>query len=399
MTADQPIDAELLAERNAYLREMTADLQEVENLILDLPAVEGAAERKRQIARQIHTIKGVAGSYGMDLLSLAAHRIEDLLASADSPPCKSDPWIDRLLDQKDQLAAIAKAYLQSDEAFLLEVRSRFEQARLPRGATAAPRPFERVLIVEPSLATLRLCTRVLQQLGSAHVISVKDGYEALGQLLKEKFDGVIASLQAPTIDGQSLAAILRLTPGPNANVPVILLTSSAALLDPAKTRPDYVLEKDLGLSNGLKSVLARLTNTGLEPPPVGSEMTGRALKKILLVDDSRDIHSLVRIAFKRYPDIQIVALADPTGAVETARKEAPDLILLDVQMTPISGKEVMRALKASPAVTAIPVAFFTGTDDAEEARELAALGAWQIFKKPFAPKIFSEQVVSLFQER
>src|SRR6266550_3290480 len=82
-----------------------------------------------------------------------------------------------------------------------------------------------------------------------------------------------------------------------------------------------------------------------------------------------------------------------------ARSETPNLILLDVQMTPVSGKDVMRDIKATPELSDIPVAFFTGNDDAAEKRELASLGAWQIFKKPFSPKTFSDQVLSLFEAR
>jgi len=253
--------------------------------------------------------------------------------------------------------------------------------------------------VEPSLATLKLCTRVLQEFGSIRVTSMQDGYEALGRLLKEEFDIVITSLQVPTIDGQSLVTVLRNIPGPNAAVPVILLTSSTTALDPAKARPNYVIAKNLGLSKGLKAVLTQLATPGVEQLARPAKVSDSVLRKILLVDDSPEIHTLVRMAFKRHPDIQIIALADPTSAVETARKETPDLVLLDVQMTPISGKEVMREFKAAPELSAIPVAFFTGTDDAEEKQELASLGAWQIFKKPFSPKTFSDHVVSLFRER
>ena len=392
MTADQEIAAELLAERNSYLREMTSDLQDVENLIVDLSLADGAAERKQQIARKIHTIKGVAGSYGLDLISAAAHRMEDLLASENSPNSMSDKFIDGLLGQNDQLAAIAKAYLCDNEPFLNDVRRTLERFAKPESSSAKPaQAFSRMLIVEPSLATLKLCTRVLQEFGSIRVTSMQDGYEALGRLLKEEFDVVITSLQVPTIDGQSLVTVLRNIPGPNAAVPVILLTSSTTALDPAKARPNYVIEKNLGLSNGLKAVLTQLPR----PAKVGDGV----LRKILLVDDSPEIHTLVRMSFKRHPDIQIIALADPASAVETARKEAPDLVLLDVQMTPISGKQVMRNFKAAPELSAIPVAFFTGTDDAEEKQELAALGAWQIFNKPFSPKTFSDHVVSLFRER
>jgi len=392
MTADQEIAAELLAERNSYLREMTSDLQDVENLIVDLSLADGAAERKQQIARKIHTIKGVAGSYGLDLISAAAHRMEDLLASENSPNSMSDKFIDGLLGQNDQLAAIAKAYLCDNEPFLNDVRRTLERFAKPESSSAKPaQAFSRMLIVEPSLATLKLCTRVLQEFGSIRVTSMQDGYEALGRLLKEEFDVVITSLQVPTIDGQSLVTVLRNIPGPNAAVPVILLTSSTTALDPAKARPNYVIEKNLGLSNGLKAVLTQLAR----PAKVGDGV----LRKILLVDDSPEIHTLVRMSFKRHPDIQIIALADPASAVETARKEAPDLVLLDVQMTPISGKQVMRNFKAAPELSAIPVAFFTGTDNAEEKQELASLGAWQIFKKPFSPKTFSDHVVNLFRER
>lgn len=392
MTADQEIAEELLAERNSYLREMTSDLQDVENLIVDLSLADGAAERKQQIARQIHTIKGVAGSYGLDLISAAAHRMEDLLASENSPNSMSDKFIDGLLGQNDQLAAIAKAYLCDNELFLNDVRRTLERFAKPESSSAKPaQAFSRMLIVEPSLATLKLCTRVLQEFGSIRVTSMQDGYEALGRLLKEEFDVVITSLQVPTIDGQSLVTVLRNIPGPNAAVPVILLTSSTTALDPAKARPNYVIEKNLGLSNGLKAVLTQLAR----PAKVGDGV----LRKILLVDDSPEIHTLVRMSFKRHADIQIIALADPASAVETARKEAPDLVLLDVQMTPISGKQVMRNFKAAPELSAIPVAFFTGTDDVEEKQELASLGAWQIFKKPFSPKTFSDHVVSLFRER
>ena len=59
----------------------------------------------------------------------------------------------------------------------------------------------------------------------------------------------------------------------------------------------------------------------------------------------------------------------------------------------------MRDIKAAPELNHLPVAFFTGTDDPEEKKELASLGAWQIFKKPFSPKTFSDHVVSLFRER
>ncbi|HEY2919590.1 MAG TPA: response regulator [Candidatus Binatia bacterium] len=399
MAADQKIDAELLAERNSYLREMKSDLQDIENLILDLSLASGAAERKQKLARQIHTIKGVAGSYGLDLMSAAAHRMEHLLAGENPSQIENNKFVDSLLAHNDQLAAIARAYLVGDERFLNDMRREYHVRKKPQAAEARlAKGFNRVMIVEPSRATLQLCIGVLKEFGATNVASVEDGYEALGWLLKEEFDAVITSLQVPTIDGQSLFTVLRTIPGPNMAKPMILLTASSAALDPARARPDYIIQKDVGWTKELRATLTQLVNQSLERCTAGRARDG-TLKKILLVDDSPEIHNLVRLSFKRFPDVQIVALADPTSAVEAARNETPDLILLDVQMTPISGKEVMRDIKATPELSDLPVAFFTGTDDPEEKRELASLGAWQIFKKPFSPKTFSDHVVNLFRER
>jgi CheY-like chemotaxis protein/HPt (histidine-containing phosphotransfer) domain-containing protein len=399
MAADREIDAELLTERNSYLREMKADLQDIENLILDLSVANGAAERKQKLARQIHTIKGVAGSYGLDLMSAAAHRMEDLLAENPSQ-IENNKFVDSLLAYNDQLAAIAKAYLAGDARFLNDMRREYHERKKPQAAEARlAKRFNRVMIVEPSRATLQLCIRVLKEFGAINVSSVEDGYEALGWLLKEEFDAVITSLQVPMIDGQSLFTVLRTIPGPNMAKPVILLTASSAALDPARARPDHVIQKDVGLTQELRATLTQLVSQSSQAYAAGGNVGNGVLRKILLVDDSPEIHHLVRLSFKRFPDVQIVAVADPTSAVEAARTENPDLILLDVQMTPISGKEVMRDIKATPELSDLPVAFFTGTDDPEEKKELASLGAWQIFKKPFSPKTFSDHVLNLFRER
>ncbi|HEV8131481.1 MAG TPA: response regulator [Acidobacteriota bacterium] len=399
MAADREIDAELLAERNSYLREMQSDLQDIESLILDLSLANGAAERKQKLARKIHTIKGVAGSYGLDLMSAAAHRMEDLLAGANPSLMENNKFVDSLLAHNDQLAAIAKAYLVGDERFLNDMRREYHEPSKPQAAEAKlARGFNRVMIVEPSLAALQLCMGVLKEFGAINVSSVQDGYEALGWLLKEEFDAVITSLQVPTIDGQSLFTVLRAIPGPNMVKPVILLTASSAALDPARAQPEHIIQKDVGLTKQLRATLTELVNQSLQGCAAGKAGDG-VLRKILLVDDSPEIHNLVRLSFKRFPDVQIVAVADPTSAVEAARNETPDLILLDVQMTPISGKEVMRDIKATPELSDLPVAFFTGTDDPEEKKELASLGAWQIFKKPFSPKTFSDHLLNLFRER
>jgi CheY-like chemotaxis protein/HPt (histidine-containing phosphotransfer) domain-containing protein len=396
---EEEYDAELVAERNSYLHELKSTLAEIESLILALSSTESRTDYTGPLTRQIHTIKGTAGSLGLDLLSFAAHRMEDLFVRQQQEQENNETFIDSLLAQNDLLAAIAAAYLAGDEQSLCEVRRRL--AETTRSSSAVARDdvrLKRVLIVETSSVTLQFCVKILNEFGAVQVTSVRDGYEALGCLLKERFDAVITSLQVPTIDGQSLLTVLRTIPGPNRATPVVLLTSAAGSLESTKTRPDFVVEKNLGLAAQLRAIVKQLARPDLQPRAAPADLKERVLRKILLIDDSQEIHGLVGLSFKRFPEIEIVGVLDPTRALESVRAETPDLILLDVQMTPVSGKDVMRHIKAALGLSDIPVAFFTGTDDAEEKRELASLGDWQIFKKPFSPKTFSDQVLSLFME-
>jgi CheY-like chemotaxis protein len=263
----------------------------------------------------------------------------------------------------------------------------------------APMSLRRVLLVDTSRATLEVCVGVLNDLGVGEIVALQDGYEALGRLLKEPFDAVITSLRVPTIDGQTLTPVLRAIAGPNQRTPVILLTSSAVALDSTAVRPDHVVEKNLHMRQRLKRILGELKGA-IEPAtrPATAKID-RVLKKIVLVDDSPAIHQLLRASFKRFPEIAIATLEDPTTAVDFVRHEQPDFVLLDLNMPQLSGKEVMRDIKASTDLQTIPVAFFTADESVEERAKLIDLGACHVFKKPFFPKTFADELIRIYNER
>jgi CheY-like chemotaxis protein len=294
-----------------------------------------------------------------------------------------------------------KAHLSGENQTLADIQLMFAQAQHDPAVTlgAGAMSLRRVLVVDTSRATLEVCVALLNDLGVRDITTVGDGLEALGRLLKEPFQAVITSLHVPTIDGQSLTAVLRAIAGPNRLTPVILLTASVDALDPTAARPDYVVEKNPQMTQRLKRILSELKATPEHDAPPARAKIDRVLKKIVLVDDSPAIHQLLRLSFKRFPEIAIAGLEDPTGALDFLRQEQPDLVLLDLNMPQLSGKEVIRSIKAAPDLKEIPVAFFTAADGADERRELCDLGAWHVFKKPFAPKTFSADLVSKFQAR
>jgi DNA-binding response OmpR family regulator len=105
-------------------------------------------------------------------------------------------------------------------------------------------------------------------------------------------------------------------------------------------------------------------------------------EKILVIDDDQDIRRLlgVRLKAKGY---EAVFAGDAISAVNQARHERPDLILLDLSLPAGDGYVVMERLKAMPALEGIPVIVVSARDPLVEEAQLAAAGADAFFRKPF----------------
>lgn len=104
--------------------------------------------------------------------------------------------------------------------------------------------------------------------------------------------------------------------------------------------------------------------------------------KVLIVDDNPKALAIAKARLKKEM-LEIFCVENGRQCVEIARKEKPDLILLDVDMPDISGFEVCQALKDDTALCTIPVIFLTASDDNEDRVKGLDLGAVDYVTKPF----------------
>ncbi len=104
--------------------------------------------------------------------------------------------------------------------------------------------------------------------------------------------------------------------------------------------------------------------------------------KILIIDDSYDAMALAKVRLGREGHTILCATNGQEG-LEAADREAPDLILLDVDMPDMSGFDVCRRLKASPTLFMIPVIFLSGSGGPEDKVRGLDLGAVDFVTKPF----------------
>jgi len=104
--------------------------------------------------------------------------------------------------------------------------------------------------------------------------------------------------------------------------------------------------------------------------------------KILIVDDSPDALRVARARLKNEP-VTILTASGGKEGLDLARRESPDLCLLDVDMPDLSGFDLCRALKADPDCRLIPVIFLSGSTNAGDKVKGLDLGAVDYVTKPF----------------
>jgi diguanylate cyclase (GGDEF)-like protein len=117
----------------------------------------------------------------------------------------------------------------------------------------------------------------------------------------------------------------------------------------------------------------------------GPNSEGITMKQqILVIDDSKQIHSLIAgILADESVEIQY-AFEGKYGLI-LASSVRPDVILLDVEMPGMDGYETCKRLKADPALFNIPVIFLTALSTTEEKVKGLELGAADYVTKPFSP--------------
>ena len=107
-------------------------------------------------------------------------------------------------------------------------------------------------------------------------------------------------------------------------------------------------------------------------------------EQILVVDDDLD-HATMLSRCLEVGGYTCLLAGDGPAALETACRERPDLVVLDVNMPGMSGYEVCGRLKADPATADTPIIFLTGRAATFEKVEGLARGATDYVTKPFDP--------------
>ena len=119
-------------------------------------------------------------------------------------------------------------------------------------------------------------------------------------------------------------------------------------------------------------------------------------RKILVVDDEPHLVDMVatRLRANRYEAVTAVRGGE---GIEKAKREKPDLILLDVLMPDMDGYGVLSRLKEAPETKEIPVIMLTVRRWNEDIERALSAGAVDYIGKPFEPKDLLDKIQKVFK--
>ena len=119
-------------------------------------------------------------------------------------------------------------------------------------------------------------------------------------------------------------------------------------------------------------------------------------RRVLLADDDPSLLRLISTTLGT-DDFDLLQAGDGHEALEVARRERPDLILLDINMPRLNGFEVCQALKHDPETANIKVVVLSARGSVADRARGRECGADDYFVKPFSPIRLLNKIYALLE--
>ncbi|MXZ76546.1 MAG: response regulator [Gemmatimonadetes bacterium] len=119
---------------------------------------------------------------------------------------------------------------------------------------------------------------------------------------------------------------------------------------------------------------------------------------ILVVDDEPDIVEIIQYNLEK-SGFDVIVAADGPVALEKARDETPDLIVLDLMLPGLEGTDVCRILKQDERTRSIPILMLTAKSEEIDRIIGLELGADDYVVKPFSPREIALRIRNILRRR
>jgi phosphate regulon transcriptional regulator PhoB len=121
-----------------------------------------------------------------------------------------------------------------------------------------------------------------------------------------------------------------------------------------------------------------------------------SMKRILIIEDDRDIVELVRYNLAN-EGFQVAAAFDGSSGLANLKKSPPDLLLLDLMLPRMSGLDICREIRKEESLNRLPVLMLTARGDEADRVVGLEMGADDYVTKPFSPRELIARVKALLR--
>jgi CheY-like chemotaxis protein len=118
-------------------------------------------------------------------------------------------------------------------------------------------------------------------------------------------------------------------------------------------------------------------------------------KRVLIIDDERDIRDVVRVSLEEFAGWKVLTAESGLEGLQMALAEALDAILLDISMPGMDGFQICRELQNHAITRAIPIVMLTAKVLPSEQQHLRELSVAGFISKPFDPMIIWLQLAEI----
>jgi two-component system OmpR family response regulator len=120
-------------------------------------------------------------------------------------------------------------------------------------------------------------------------------------------------------------------------------------------------------------------------------------RKVLIVDDDENLVELISDVFKQDARFEVRTTNNGFDAGMLVREFRPDVVILDVMLPDINGKEVCQRVRTDKALDDVRIICISGMVEQDKVADLKAAGANEFMQKPFSVDKLVERVCELLE--
>ena len=120
-------------------------------------------------------------------------------------------------------------------------------------------------------------------------------------------------------------------------------------------------------------------------------------RRLLVVDDEPDVRAVVGLSLQHVGGWEVVAVDSGLAALDVARNERLDAVVLDVMMPGTDGPTTFRLLQQDALTAEIPVVMLTARADRADRESWLEMGVRAVLAKPFDPMDLPRQIGSALE--